>query len=534
MKKILLIALCISAVTANAQSKKFQFKLGDEYGLPRKAEDLAFFGDEQNGIVNLSIKKEELYLTRFNAKTLSQAGEKVIPVPDATRNMVSEMIVDFTPNYYWLRSDWDKEQQKEMLFATIVDVKTGKLASNDVKLIEAGKMGGTPMSAGGWYSYKLGNKYDFQFDANRTKLMVNYRLAPLDRNDKKNFDRLGIYVFDNQMKKLWSNEFTMPYTEAVMDNIDFSVDADGNAYLLAKVYDSDKRKEKDKATGAAAYHLEVFKFTKDNKQVIHAKLNADQYFIKESSLIENSNHDMVIACTYSKEAKGKGTEGIFLGILNKENKIENFKKGFYKFPASELAKFESRREARKREKKEDYEIPNLTVTNVLVERDGSVLIACEEQYLKEHYSSGSNGMTTRSYYTYHFDDVLAAKVNASGEIEWLRKIPKRQQGTRGTGTMSFKLISDETGYYFLYLDNKKNENMEEDDTPAKHQDGAGGQVFVTKIDNKGTVTKELIFDTRDEDVMIYPTQFDKLNDKQFIGRAKIKKTLYQPLLITVK
>ncbi|MGN6439056.1 MAG: hypothetical protein ACTHMM_21105 [Agriterribacter sp.] len=332
MKKILLIAMCIPALLVNAQSKKFQFKLGAEYGLPKKATDLSFFGDEQVGIVNLSIKNEDLYLTRFNAKTLSQSGEKVIPIPDATRNMVSEIVVDFSPNYYWLRSDWDKDRQKEMLFATVVDVKNGKLADTDVKLIEADKMASGGAAVNGFYSFKGVDKYDFQFNASRTKLMVSYRLFPLERNDKKNFDRIGIYVFDSKMQKIWNNEFTMPYTEAVMDNIDFSVDADGNAYLLAKVYDSDKRKEKDKATGTAAYHLEVFKFTKDNKQIIHAKLDAGQYFIKESSLIENSNHDMVIACTYSKEAKGNGTEGIFLGILNNDNKIENFKKDFTNFP----------------------------------------------------------------------------------------------------------------------------------------------------------------------------------------------------------
>ncbi len=99
--------------------------------------------------------------------------------------------------------------------------------------------------------------------------------------------------------------------------------------------------------------------------------------------------------------------------------------------------------------------------------------------------------------------------------------------------MSFKLISDESGYYFLYLDNIKNEKMDDDDTPAKHVDGAGGQVFVSKIDNAGNVTKELIFNTREEDMMIFPSEFSKINDKQFIGRAKLKKTLFQPLLITV-
>ncbi len=96
---------------------------------------------------------------------------------------------------------------------------------------------------------------------------------------------------------------------------------------------------------------------------------------------------MVIACTYSKDPKTKTTEGIFLGLLNKEAKVANYKKGFYKFPLSELTKFESRREKRKREKKDDYEIPNLRVTDVLVEKDGSVLIACED-ITRTHQSTG--------------------------------------------------------------------------------------------------------------------------------------------------
>ncbi|MBX2922194.1 MAG: hypothetical protein KF746_08385 [Chitinophagaceae bacterium] len=535
MKRIIWIAICFSALTSTAQTKKFQFKTGDEYGLPKKAEDLSFFGNDENGIVNLSLKKDALYFTRFNPKNLTQTGEKVIPIRDATRNMNSEIVIDFNPNYFWLRSDWDKDNQKEMLYATAVDVKNGKLGDINENIIETNKLAGDAMMTG-WYSYKKVGKYNFNFDANRTKLLVSYRLAPTEKKDKKSFDKIGIHVFDRNLKKLWGSEFTMPYNEAVMDNTDFSIDAYGNAYLLAKVYNSDSRKEFDKATGNPAYHLEVFKFTKDNQQVIHTTVSLDQYFIREASLIENAQHDMVIACTYSKDPKTKNTEGIFLGLFN-GNKVVDYKKGFYKFPISELVKFESRREKRKREKKDDYEIPNLRVTDVLVEKDGSVMIACEEQYTRTHYTSsfGANGMMSSgsSYTTYHYDDILATRVNAAGEIEWLKKIPKRQYGTRGRGTMSFKLISDETGYYFLYLDNIKNEKMEDDDTPAKHIDGAGGQVFVSKIDNKGNVTKELIFNTREEDIMIYPSEFVKINNKQFIGRAKLKKTLFQPLLITV-
>ena len=538
MKKILIIAICGLVSTCYAQGHKFQFKMGSEYGLPKKAEDLSFFGNETDGIVNLSLKKESLYITRFNPKTLSQTDERIIEVPEATRDMVSETLVDFNKNYFWLRSDWNKDAQKELLYSTRVDVKKGRLEDNNQKIIEAGKMGASGYQTIGLYSYKKIGKYDFNFNAGHTKLLVSYRRVPESRKDKNSFDKLGIYVFDENMQKIWGNEFTMPYTEKRMDNEDFALDINGNAYLLAKVYNSDDRKEVDKATGNPGYHLEVFKFTKDNEQVIQATISLDEYFIQESSLIENSMHDMIIACTYSKNAKNKGTEGIFLGILDTNGKISNYKKGYYKFPAAELQKFESRRKKRKIEKDEDYEAPNLKVRNVVVENDGSVLIACEEYFIevRQHYSSGMGSMPGRSSssYVYHYDDILASKIDASGNFLWMRKIPKRQQGSRGRGTMSFKLISDETGYYFLYLDNKKNEHMEEDDTPAKHVDGAGGQVMVSKIDNSGNETKEIVFDTRDEDIMIFPTEFTGINKNQFIGRARIKKTLFKPVVITMK
>jgi len=57
--------------------------------------------------------------------------------------------------------------------------------------------------------------------------------------------------------------------------------------------------------------------------------------------------------------------------------------------------------------------------------------------------------------------------------------------------------------------------------------------MVSKLDNNGNLSKDLLFDTREEDIMIFPADFYRINGNQFIGRAKLKKTLYQPLLITV-
>jgi hypothetical protein len=45
---------------------------------------------------------------------------------------------------------------------------------------------------------------------------------------------------------------------------------------------------------------------------------------------------------------------------------------------------------------------------------------------------------------------------------------------------------------------------------------------------------EFLFDTREEEIMIFPVDFDRINGNQFIGRARIKKKLFQPILITSK
>jgi hypothetical protein len=528
---LLATAFLLSSITYG-QYKKFTFKLGDEYELPRKTEDLAFFGNEQDGIINLSLKKEELNIVRFNPKSLGKTMEQKIDL-DVTKNFNSELVVDFNNgHYYWLHSDWDKKGDNEVIYYDQIDVAKGKISESNHKLFETTKIAGQFTHAGLLYNYKTTEKYQYNYDADRKKLLISYRLTPEVRNDKKNYDKIGFQVFDENLGKLWGAEYKMPYTEAIMDNTDFSVDSKGNAYMLVKVYDNDSRKEKDKATGKPAYHYEVFKFSKENKNIAITPIAVDENFIKEATLIENSGHEMIIACTYSKKSKGNGTDGIFLASLEPDGKIIKFKNGYYQFPKAELEKFESARSKRKMENKDDYESPNLKVRDVIVETDGSIFIGCEEFHIEDN-SYYANGYWHYSV-TYYYEDILGSKISANGEYQWLRKIPKRQKGSVGRGTMGYKLISDASGYYFLYLDNLKNMYIKEEEVPKYHIDGFGGQVVVSKIDNSGNLSKELLFDTREEEIMIFPTEFSRINGNQFIGRARIKKTLFQPLLITSK
>ncbi|MEO7265811.1 MAG: hypothetical protein ABIW38_12915 [Ferruginibacter sp.] len=516
------------------QSKKFSFKLGAEYDVPKRSTDMGFYGTQSAGIVNLFLKKDKLTIFAFDPKSLSQTSEKEIEL-EVTRNYNNEGVVNMGNNFYWLHSDWSKSDKEESLYYDKLDVKTGKISEPNKKMLSTTKIAGEYSgSSFGWgigSGGKTVGKYDLNYDANNTHLLVSYRLYPEERNDKKNYDKIGLYVYDEKMAKVWNNEFTMPYTEQIMDNMDFTIDANGNAYMLAKVYDDEKRREKDKETGKPGYHFDVFKFTADKKMKQYV-ISVDDYFIREASLIENSAHDIVVSCTYSKKSKGTGTDGIFLAMLDQNGKVIKYKKGYYEFPLAELEKFEKARTKRRMERKDDYEAPNLKVRSITVEKDGSVFLALEEYRLV--ITTSYNGKYTTTTYNYYYEDILGAKIDGQGNFLWLRKIPKNQRGTNANQTLGYKLVSDETGYYFLYLDNKKNMDLGEDEPPKYHVNGYGGQVVVAKIDNAGIVTKELLFDTREEDIMLMPRFFKRIDGNNYIGRGTIKGPgAFKPLLISV-
>lgn len=530
MKQILLLILLYPVFsTISAQSKKISFLLGTQYELPRKADDFSFFGNETDGIINLSLKKHELNLLRFNPKTLEKTAESTIEIPEATRNMNNDGIIDFGTSYYWLHSDWDKKEKKEYLFYDELDIVSGKISKSSIKIHETTKIAG--YTSGGLYSYKTESKYRVNFNADRTLMLVSYRLFPEIRDDKKNFDKIGVLVFDTKMNKLWGDEYTLPYTEALMENLDFAIDGNGNAYLLAKVYDNEKRNQANKETGKPGYHYEVMKFSKDSRQVIQHRIDIGDYFPGSSSLAESANHALLIVCTYSKKAYSSGTDGVFLATMDASGNISKYKNGYYEFPLEEMKKFETVRTQNKMDKAGDYEAPNLLVRDILAEPDGGVFLSLEEHYIES--TTMNNPRNTYTYNTYYYNDIFCTRINADGSFAWLRKVPKQQYGNYDQGTMGFKLVSDNTGYYLLYLDNKKNMELTENEAPTAYLDGWGGQVVVSKVGKNGNISKDLVFDAREEEIKIFPAQFRRINGNQFIGRALLKRGDYKPLLITV-
>lgn len=527
MKKYIIYTLVVfAALHASAQSMDSKFKLtfGAKFDFPKKHADLGFIGNEQDGLVQLSYRyKKDLTLQKLDNKYALKNTEAV-NISKMPKSFISDALAKYGGKYYWFYSTWDSKSSTEHLSAQEVDVKNAKLAGAAKELISSTKLEGT-LVAVGFYNIQKANKFQFSTNADSTKLLVTYRLLHASRDDSKNKEVIGFNVFDNTLNKLWNKEFTMPYTEEMVEIEDYAVDNKGDGYILAKVYEG-KKKDKNK-DGSVNYHYELLRASAGSKELKVIKIKGENRFLHDLFLTEDFEGNLVCAGYYSNSS-AYSSDGIFITKLDAEGSLRNIHKGFYEFPSEILKSFLSERTQKKLDKKEsqdkDLEVARLVLRNIIINKDGSVLLAGEQYYYT--ITIVRSGNSTRTRYNYFFNDILAMKINASGEMEWCHKIPKRQAGSSytppsayGHRSMSYYLTSYNGDYYFFYTDNVKNQNLPKNQAPNAHIDGAGGFLVYSKITGSGEVSKGKLYDYREKDLYLWPADLTEIADGQLISRA---------------
>lgn len=532
---VLLPAMLLSAALF---SQKVTYDLGDPYKLPKKHRDLGFVGTEKNGFSQLSLRMGDDIVVQTLNKNYAPVSEQSVDISEVGKGFVSDNFIQLKNNYYWYYSTWNREEQREYLHYRPFDLKNNRFSSQDQTIVKANKLSGTTIATG-FYQFGVTNKYAFNVSADSSKMLVTYRLKPLEKKDKYNKDKIGFNVFDQNMKKLWSNEMTMPYTEAEMDNADFEIASNGTVYMLAKVYEpKEEVKGKDKRK-VPDYHYELFMIKKNSVKPEILKLDLDGKFIRSSILNEDSKGNLILGGYYSKNRNSYGSDGAFiLKIEFEDNDISAIKKYFYEFPVALLKQFESKRTQKKMEKKEkknkdktgddNIEASNLVLREVKFDKDGTTTIVGEEYYSVTVCTTDSKGNTTCRT-TYYYQDIIAMKVDDKGKIVWANKIPKNQAGGGGTGGMSFHYHKYKSEDYFFYLDNVKNINLPLTAVPAAHRDGAGGFLTLVKIDKNGKMTKQSVFDSRELKVRVFPVRFESVADNKILTRVYAKKKKSQVL-----
>lgn len=522
MKKILYFLIAAS-ISLNGYSQRKpsgkSFNVSESYKV-FDAKTKLYFAKGKEAMA-IKFDGDNIIIQKFDTEKPSfvkeKKYEKFFP-----KNYFVEEITELNNKYYFLFSSWDGDNKKEQCFSIEIDFEKGEFIDTPKLMFQVdGKIAGNQVAVlTGGFSYELKPGYKFKFYESHDKknILIEYRKKPEVKSDVKSYDIIGLHTYDSNLNKIASNEFTMPYTERRMDNLDYQVDNQGNLYALVKVYNDDSYDEKSKRKDEDAnYHIELFLIKSGSSKIEISKFENKDKFINKLWLFDTDKDFLVCAGFYSNGHVDSFKNGAYTDSKNDFNDsdgIVTFKiktdgsiydQTFNEIPTEVLNQYETEKTKKRNEKKErkgeGAQFSDLEMKRLTINKDGSIVIIGEQTFTVRQGGYASS----RIYFTYHYCDLLVSKINPDGKIDWMKRIPKNQKGNIELGGMSFNYFNANNNHYFVYLDNIKNIDLPLDKEPAQHSDGKGGYLTVVKIaDSDGTLQKESILNAREiEDFEIY-------------------------------
>src|SRR5690606_27008157 len=251
---MLMVPLCTQAQIK--PTKDFNYQVSKPYRVVDAPNKYYFHRDGK--ILTVKVTGREITLQQLNAETLQFVKDDVFENLPAGFEL--EEVLEFGDRYFLVYSVWDKPNETEQLFCQEIDFDNVSLKGKERLLLKVqGKIAGSPLGKIGYWNIGVTDKFDFQFSHDNSKLLVQYRSKPEKRNDAKSYDNIGLNAFDKNVNLIWNSEVQMPYTEKKMNIIDYSIDSEGNTYILSTVYADNTTDDKKEKNGDPNYRIELFR-----------------------------------------------------------------------------------------------------------------------------------------------------------------------------------------------------------------------------------------------------------------------------------
>lgn len=484
-------------------------------GVPYPVVDAGFkcYFEEGNEILTVKISGRKVTLQKMDSEKLTFIDSRTYE--DMPEGFQLENVMQHNGRYFVFYTLWDKPNKTEQLFYREVDFKGGAFLGEGKRIVAVDQ--------------KIVGGYTFNYSNDDSKVLIQYRLKPTIRSDSKNYDVIGLAVFDQNLFPIWTKEVVMPYTEKKMNNIDYSIDGFGDAYILTTVYNDNTTDEKKRGQETANYHIELLKISSTSTEVAVTQIQVGEKFINGIWLFESPENYMFCAGYYTNKGDYDSVDGIFIFKIGKEGKSYDVKT--YEIPLEIINQYLSERAQRKNEKREekgdDQGLNNLDLKKLIVQPDGSIVLVGERFHIEERSYYDFQSKRTRTTTIYHYDDMLITKIGSNGQLAWMKKLPKRQTLTTSSshsgyfsyttrfvlrGGLSYTYMEGDHKHYLIFLDNEKNKDLTVDEVPAVHVNGAGGFLTAYEInDADGKATKYSILDLRNVQGMeVYQFSTDRI------------------------
>jgi len=361
--------------------------------------------------------------------------------------------------------------------------------------------------------------FGFQISKDSTKLLV-YNDLPYE---KKQPERFGFHVFDQNFKLVWEKNIILPYPGNQFTVEEYRVDDQGNVYLLGVLYEDEAKLRR---RGTPTYKYVILAYSQNGEMAEEYRIDLPDKFITD--LTFRVAGDGMLTCSGFYSEKGtysiKGTYFFRLDPVTKEFHNRNFKAFDFDF-LTEFMSEKNKAKAKAAEEKNDRsrapELYDYSLDELILRSDGGAVLVAEQFYVEQEtyrdypysyypyygyynpfYYSRNNYQTD---YYYNYNDIIVVNIRPTGEIEWTARIPKQQQ-TRNDGGyyLSYAMAIVRDKLFFLFNDNARNYSPNRKENRFYHYNGSESVIVLAEIDKSGEVKAYPLASNREAGVITRP------------------------------
>lgn len=455
-----------------------------------------------------------------------------------------------------IASEYSKKSRTLDIFAAEVDKSSGEL-SGDWK----------PLTSFQKEEKKDDISFKITYNADSTKMVI---VSSIEGKEKNAYE---VQEFDKNLTATAkpvdiTNEFD-PKTFQLEDVL-YTINK--KIILVGRVYEYEEgKKKKSKFLDFANYNIRLY--DEKGKQQTEVNTNINGKWLISTKLVQKADKDLVLAAFYNNAKKGKTIDGMLVQRINpvtgsvistSEKEINNSMLTTEEDSTADDSgnDDETRSERKERERldkiKDDGEGFSrlMQFRNIFYTEDNGLVFLAEKYhhyvYTTTSYSPGMNGFgsstSSTTYSVYECGDLMMCKIDAAGNISWLKVLPKSQREVIPEAYSSsfiapgffdpsnrpfyagFGALETKNGVQIIFNDNPKNATVMQAGQKVKRTTRFGkSDCFVVSLDE---VTGKLIRNPFFSNTMV-PTSMPRLGsvigdnmyivgkDDHMLGKSKI-------------
>ncbi|MFH6602922.1 hypothetical protein ACEZ3G_05495 [Maribacter algicola] len=321
-----------------------------------------------------------------------------------------------------------------------------------------------------------------------------------------------IYLFDTSLNKVITHDFSAEVEEKnySFENIAFSKNLQ-SAYIVGKAYFKKKRFQ----TSERKFQYEMIKISSAGAQI----QTFDDPAKYSEALKPVFANDKLLCLGFYADRKDNRYNGLSYFEVDPSD---------LSLKAKKYNPFSSQFMMDKFGREDDKQVKNLVFKNVTVNQDGSILYNAEEYFVTTSVQANSSGGRVKIE-RFHYNDIISAKLNTSGDVEWIRNINKAEV-TQGDGAYASYSSYCKNGktYFFISTAAENPQLLSGDRLLFKQGLSRNRNVFAIQLDEGGKISFEKLIDDKDArlPLMVSAPLVDTKNDNLlFYAKRGTKKQL---------